>query len=301
MCGVVAAVLVAVAAAAATGAGQAAVQRTIYVTATDDRGAHFSDLAVMDVLVKDGGRAREVVRVQPSSERLRVAIAVDELLAPNLVVRQAIVRFVQRLQSAGDLALYLVGRITERRVNYSGDVAPFLHAVNAFPAKASYPGNVIEAVVQIARDQQPLEGRRVIVVIAPEISQTSAVTADAALDELRAAGVVLHSATYVGWRTSPGTLQEVPPTRLEGGDLTQAVERDRLLGDGPKQSGGLRLPTSQPDGFGPALERIADDLVHQWRVTYLIPAGGRSDGRINVDANRRNLKLRGPSRLPEVR
>jgi hypothetical protein len=125
------------------------------------------------------------------------------------------------------------------------------------------------------------------------------VTANAVLDQLRDNGAVLYAATLT-FPTSSGTLEEVPATRLEGGDLMAEVERDRVLGDGPKQSGGLRLPSSQVTGFPASLDRIAGDLLHQYVVTYVIPAGSKSDGSVSIATKRRGWTVRGPSRVPKL-
>ena len=281
------------------GGGQGAVQRTVYITATDGRG-YVSDLSAADLTVKDGSKERQIVRLEPSSDRVKVAVVLDELLVPDATIRQAMLRFIQRMRGSGDLALHLVGLRGETLVDYTSDFSPFVNAINALPARAQYPGNLVEALRAIAREQRRLEGRRAIVVIAPEIPQVSNVTAEGVFDELRDGGVVLHAATFVGWRTRGGTLEEAPATRLEGGDLTQIIERDRVLGDGPKRSGGLRVSSLRVEGVPSALDRIADDLLHQYRLTYLIPAGERSDGRVSFGARRRGLTLRGPGRLPEV-
>ena len=90
-------------------------------------------------------------------------------------------------------------------------------------------------------------------------------------------------------------------TRLEGGDLTAEGERDRVLSDGPKQSGGLRLGSAGIEGFPAALERIAGELRRQYTVTYVIPAGSKSDGRVTIATKRRGLTVRGPSRVSELK
>ena len=280
--------------------GQSALERTVYVTARDARGGYVGDLAVTDLQIREAGKVGEIVSVQPSGERLRVAVVVDELLAPDTFLRQAVLRFVQAIRPAGDLALHLVGLRNETRVDYTSELYPFMNAINAFPIRAQYPGNLVASLLGIVKYQRPLEGRRAVVVVAPEISQTSSVTADGVFDQLRDSGAVLHVATFIGWRTSGGTLQEQPATRLEGGDLTQVVERDRVLNDGPKRTGGLYVASTRPEGFVAALDRIADDLLHQYRVTYRLPSGTKSDGRVSMTERRKGLQLRGPTRLPET-
>jgi hypothetical protein len=275
--------------------------RTIYVTATDQRGARVADLKTTDFTVREAGRDRPVEQVGPADQPLRLAVAVDELLAPNTIVRQAVFRLIQRLDESGDVALFVMGQRNEQRVAYGGELSTFVSALNAFPPRAQYPGLLVQAVFEIARDLRALEGRRVIIVLAPEMPQQRSLTAEGVFDQLRDNRVTLYAATFVGWRTRPGTLVELPPTRLEGGDLTEEVDRDRVLGDGPRRSGGLRVPSTTPDGFGPALTEIADDLLGQYQVTYALPAGTKSDGRISLSAKRQGLRLRGPSRLPEIR
>ena len=276
------------------------VYRTIWVTATDDQGRRVAELSPADLSIREAGRPRVVESVGPSADKLQLAVAVDELLAPSVAVRQAVVQLVRRLHPAGEVALYLMGRTNELRAPYGSDLSRYLGEVQAFPSKALYPGAVVQSVLQIARDQRVREGRRVIVVLAPEIPQRSNVTAEGAFEQLRDGRVTMYAATFVGWNTRTSGLVQLPPTRLEGQDLTEEVDRDRVLGDGPKQTGGLRVPVSTTEGFPAALEQIAGDLEGQFRVTYALPAGTKSDGRVSVSAARRGLRVRGPSRLPEM-
>jgi len=281
--------------------GKIDLHRTIYITATTQSGAAVSDLTGADLTVKEGGKERQVLRAEPSRARLKIALAVDELLASDSVIRQAAVRFIQQTHDSGDLALYLIGRRNEKRVDYTSDLGPFIKAINAFPSRPQYPGNLVESLYEVARDQRFLEGRRVIVVLTPEIRQVSSVTADGFLSLLRDIGTTLYAATLVVAERSAGTLQESPVTRLEGGDLTAEAERERVLGDGPKQSGGLRLGSTGIEGFPAALERIARELGRQYTVTYVMPAGSKSDGRLSIATKRRGLTVRGPNRVSELK
>ncbi len=277
------------------------IQRTIYVTATLPSGADIPDLTAADLTVKEGGKERQVLRVAPSSARLKIALAIDELVAGHSVTRDAALRFVQRVRDSGDVALYLIGRRSEKRVDYTSDLAPFIKAINALPAKPQYAGNLVESLFEIAREQRSVEGRRVIVVLTPEIRQSGSVTAEGVLGVLRDSGTTLYAATLILAEASAGILQESPVTRLEGGDLTAEAERDRVLNDGPKQSGGLRLGSTGIEGFPAALERIAGELRRQYTVTYLIPTGSRSDGRVSIATKRRGLTVRGPNRVGELK
>src|SRR5690606_3657083 len=118
-----------------------------------------------------------ILEVAPSTEPLMIALAIDELLAPYMLVRQAAVQFVQTLNRHGQIALYLVGLQNEQKVDYTSDVEPFWNAVNAFPTRSRNVGNLVEALREIARAQRSVEGRHVIVALAPEMAQVSSVTA----------------------------------------------------------------------------------------------------------------------------
>jgi hypothetical protein len=119
-------------------------------------------------------------------------------------------------------------------------------------------------------------------------------------DELRQTGAVLYAVTIMSTTDAPARLEHSPLTRLEETDLTQQVERDRALGDGPKHSGGLRLSFTRVEGFPAALERIGVDLLHEYAVTYLLPPGTKSDGDVSIESARRGVTIRGPRRVPKL-
>lgn len=275
-----------------------AVTRSVLVTATDDVGRPVEGLTPSDLVVREGGKTYAVESVSPSVGPMRVALAIDELLAPNTIIRRALVTLAQRLSDRAEVALYVLGRTNELRVPYGASVAAVANAVSALPSRGQYPGPLVEAVMEIARAQRSFEGRRALVLFAPEIPRASRVKAEGALDAIRDGRVTFYAATYVGWTTRPSGIVEMPPTRLEGQDLTEDVEGDRLIDEGTTRSGGMRLPSTTPDGFLKAVERISSDLDHQLVVVYTVPAGTKSDGRLNVEPRRRGLKVRAPSRLP---
>ena len=285
--------LIAVAATAVGGAQP--VRRSIYVTARAADATALAGLSAADLVVTESGRARAIVRVEPSRTPLRIAVAVDERLAPDDDVRRSVANFIDHVRAAGQVALYLVGRRTERRVDYTSEIVPFARAINAFPSRGLYPGSVVQAVHEIARDQRAREGRRVIVVVGIESTQTSSVTADAALEQLRAGATVLYAATLANWSTS-----SVPPGATSGGrrlDLegqVSGLEGDRLFGDGTRQSGGVHRSFQRTSGMFAALQEIAEELTHQFVVAY--EGDPRSDGSVSVTAAHAGLVVRGPTR-----
>jgi hypothetical protein len=283
------------AAAALAVAPQTGSVRSVYVTAAAADGSRLAGLDVADLVVKENDQIRKILKVEPSRARLKVAIAVEELLTPDSDLRRSVANFIDQIRESGDLALYTVGRRIEKRVGYTSEAVPFAAAINRFPVRAVEPGDLVQALHEIARDQRSLEGRHAIVAVATQTAQTSAVTADAVLQQLTGGRTVLYAATLAGSETSTIPLGSTSGGRrldLEG--QVSGLERDKIFNDGTRQSGGLHLSSQRPAGLWSALERIAAELQRQYVVSY--DAEPRSDGTVTIEAARKTISVRGPTR-----
>jgi hypothetical protein len=283
-------------AAAALAAAQTGSMRTVYVTAVANDGSRLAALEPADLVVKEGDRTRKVLRVEPSRAKLKVGIVVEELLTPDGDVRRAVANFIDKIRESGELALYTVGRRLEKRVDYTSEILPFAAAINGFPARAVDPGDLVQALHEIARNQRPLEGRHAVVAVATQTAQVSSVTADGVLEQLAAGRTVLYAATLAGAETST-----IPIGATSGGrrlDLegqVSGLERDKAFSESTRQSGGLHISSQRPAGLFGALERIAAELQRQYVVSY--ESDLRSDGLVTIEAASRNIVLRGPTRV----
>jgi hypothetical protein len=45
------------------------------------------------------------------------------------------------------------------------------------------------------------------------------------------------------------------------------------------------------------LGNIADELLHQYEITYTLPAGQKPDDKLEVKSKRKDVTVRAPSRL----
>ena len=253
-------------------------------------------LSPSDLVVKESGRPRPIVRVEPSRATLQVAIVVEEQLTPDNEVRRSIAHFIDQIRESGQLALYVVGRRSERRVDYTSEIVPFASAINRFPSHSTDKGDIVQALHEIARDQRPREGRRAIVVVAVQGAAVSNVSSDAVLDQLRAGAIVLYAATLWSRETSTTPLGETSGGRrldLEG--QVSGLERDKVFNDATRQSGGLHLASQRTAGLWSTLERIAGELTHQYVVSY--EGDPQSDGSIAVEPTRRDIVLRAAARV----
>ena len=83
------------------------------------------------------------------------------------------------------------------------------------------------------------------------------------------------------------------------GTLRVLAGRSQIIGDGPTQSGGRRVPILTLPAFETGLQQVADDLSSQYLITYLLPSGVRPSDRVNVSLKKAGLTLRAPSRVPK--
>ena len=83
------------------------------------------------------------------------------------------------------------------------------------------------------------------------------------------------------------------------GSLADSSGREQVLGDGSRQAGGRRHDVQAPSAVQRALQQVADDLLAQYAITYMLPDGVKPDRRLNVGVRRRGVVLRAPSAIPD--
>src|SRR5438477_13164636 len=83
--------------------------RTIYVTITDKNGAKVPGLTAADFAVKEGGKAVEIIKAEPATARMHLALMVEDRLTPSADIRQALGDFISRMQPSAEISLITVG------------------------------------------------------------------------------------------------------------------------------------------------------------------------------------------------
>ena len=87
-----------------------------------------------------------------------------------------------------------------------------------------------------------------------------------------------------------------PPQGAPSSGL-DSVETSKVIGEGPKQSGGRRIGLASTRAIPQALMDVANDLEAQYAITYAIPAGEKPQDRISVSTSRKNVNLLAPNRV----
>ena len=143
------------------------VNRTVYVTVTDAKGAAVTDLTPANFKVKEGGKDREIVKAEPAKARPHIALLVEERLAPDQSTRVGLFEFVKRINGAAEMSLITVGLRNTTIVPYVTDPNVLLKAINELSLNPQPTSNLTEGINDIAKlfEQQRPE-RPVIVVVA---------------------------------------------------------------------------------------------------------------------------------------
>jgi hypothetical protein len=285
--------------------------RSVYVSVTGAEGQPVTELTPKDFRLRENNRDRIVTAVEPASERMRIALMVEELLTPNDSVRQGILEFLQATVRRAEIAFVVVEGTGGNReiVPYTTELNPLVAGIRTLPTPLrGDAGLVPEGIFQVATSfaKEPPE-RPVIVVIAVALNapdQSSRQQPQAVLDRLRDANAQLHVVSVQAPR-SPGVAGD---TRYRPNDplgrvgdpsfpVPEPNDRQEVLTRGPRQSGGGLWPINILAGVPSAMRSIANDLSNQYKLTYELPAGVRPSDRLDVSINRRGVTLRAPTRV----
>ena len=234
-------------------------ERVVYVSAFDEKTrAPITGLGVRDVVVREDGAAREVLRVTPATSPMPVAILVDNSQAAGNAIadiRRALTAFVKALHGLGPVAIVgIADRPTILR-DYTTDQKLLLDGVGRVFATPDSGATLLDAIVEIGRGlQRREEDRAAMVILTTENIEFSTRHHQEVLDALKRSGAQLH---VVILNTPAGSSLDDP-----------ARNRASVLDEGPKASGGTRSDVLTSQSFEAKLLELAAILKGQHRVEY---------------------------------
>jgi hypothetical protein len=262
---------------AAAHAAPAEVTRKVYISAVDSKGAPITDLTAAEIAVKEGGKERPVVSLQPATAPMHVAILVDD--NGTGAFQPGVFEFLQKVLSRGQFSISMLSPQALRLVDYTADVEALKSALGRLGQRGRLQPDgdqLPEAIAESARELQQRKAERPIILA------------------LTIAGGLLHSVEPNNvLRTVRASGAALNVVYITGADLGQ------VLGDGPKESGGRIEEASTGQAIAPAVIRIADSLMNQYQLTYTLPDGVKMSDRLNVSTSRKGIKLTSPSRIAD--
>jgi hypothetical protein len=154
-------------------------------------------------------------------------------------------------------------------------------------------GQLLAAISEAALDLRRRRAERgVIVALTVGGVEQSSLSAADVLDQLQQSGASLHVVSVASSAMRAAAALNRPSDLLDG-----VLGLAEVLGDGPKQSGGMREEIVATTGLVTQLQSLSEQLTHQYVVRY--DRAPRANGRVSITTTRRDVSLRVPTRIPK--
>ena len=256
--------------------------RTLYVSVRDKSGAPVTDLGPQEIVIREDGTRREVLRVSRAAEPIDIAILVDDSSAagPDLLfIRDALTRFVELMHGDHNIAVIgLAGRPTIL-TDYTRDPARLKAAVGRIFAQTDSGMTLLDALVEVSKGLEKREtSRAVLLAVITDGQEYGRFDDREVLKQLKRAGVAFHAVTT-------GTLAAFTPDEMK--------YRAIVLSNGTRETGGRHDNLMAGSGLPLAVENVARELSSQLKVVYSRPQSLIPPERIEVSVTRPGLTARG--------
>ena len=261
-------------------------QRAIYASALNSDGVPVPDLGPSDFIVREDNLAREILKVEPVVTPMHVALMVDtSAAASNNIrdIREAATEFIKSTTGSDvkhQVALIGVGERPTVLVDYTSDQAKLLKGIGLIFAHTMSGAYLLDGVIESSNGFKKREAQRpVIVAIAtngPELSNRYHDQVQKALDD---SGASFHI-VMIG-----------PPPK----DVISTEGRERAItfSDATEKTGGRYDNVLAASAMPDRLKQVANELTHQYLVTYGRPDSLIPPERIKITAKRPDIVVRG--------
>jgi hypothetical protein len=275
-------------AATADGQRSASRERSMYVSVVDQTGAPVADLGQSDFVVKEDNLTREVLRVVPATEPMQIAVLVDTSQAARdqvSFIRQALPPFAAVMTApnqAGrksEIAIIGVGERPTILSEYSSDPAQIKKGIDRIWSLQSSGMYLLDGLIETAQGLKKREAARpVIIGIATSGVEYSNRHHDQVVDALKSIGAAFYMLSL-----------GKPDTSLS----TESRERAIVFDEGPRVTGGYQEQLLTGMALAGKMKELADQLKHQYRVTYSRPESLIPPEKITVAVAKPGLTARG--------
>ncbi len=264
------------------------IQRALYVSVLNEAGAPVPDLGPSDFIVREDNVAREVLKVAPATEPMQIALLVDNSQAARDYIphyRQALPEFVATLAGSGessiknDVAIIAIAERPTILTDYTTNLVNLKKGIDRLWSQRSSGAYLLDGIYETAKGFKKRDAQRpVIVALTAEGPELSNYHYDQVLGPLRDTGTAFY-AVAIGH----------PSNSLSD----EMRNRAMVLDVGPRETGGSydQLLTSM--ALGGRLTQLADQLTHQYRVTYAHPTTLIPPEKVTVAAAKPGLTARG--------
>jgi hypothetical protein len=264
--------------------GAQAIRRAMYVSVVNEAGAPIPDLGPTDFIIREDNATREVLQVAPAEEPMHIALLIDTSQAARddiAHMRTALPPFIAMLtgEAKNQISIIAIGERPTVFADYSTSPAALKKGVDRIWAMRDSGAYLLDAIVEVCQGfKKRGTSRPVIISITTEGPELSNLQHDQVLEPLRASGAAYHAITM--GRPSSSLSDEVR-------------NRNIVLDQGPKTTGGAREELLTGMALADRLKQLANQLTHQYKVTYARPQSLIPPERVTVAAAKPGMTARG--------
>ena len=257
-------------------------ERTMFVSAVDQKGEPVEALGPNDFIIREDGAAREVLRVSRATEPIDIAILVDDSGASEGVmprVREGLTAFINRMSKGNQIAIIAMADRPTILSDYSSNTTRLLDAVGLLWPRSRSGSTFMDSLYEVSRGLGRRETpRAVIVPVMTDGGDFVNRHYEQVMPEVKKAGAAIHAVTIGNFMSS---------------DTDELRNRGRILAEGTRDTGGQRVNLLTPMAVQSSLERLARELSSQYKVVYGRPESLIPPEKIEVSARRPGLTMRG--------
>jgi len=264
--------------------GAQTIEREMFVSVLDKADKPVLTLGIQDFVVREDGRAREVLRARRATDVIDIALLVDTSQALGSQVsdvRKGLEAFIARMRPQAQISIVGLGdrpTIYTDYTNTEESLAKGVGRIFAMPGAGAYTLDAVEEVLKGLEKRKP--ERSAVVVVWAGGREFSTGTYEPLIDGLKARGTALHVIS-IGTRT-PADVQ-----------TTEGRNRELLFDRGTTATGGRRDNILTSMATADAMERLAAELLGQYRITFARPDALVPPDRTEVAVRPAGLKTRG--------
>jgi hypothetical protein len=237
-------------------------QRSLAVGVLDKSGAPVADLTVDDVIVREDGVAREIVRVSPAPPPTEVVLLVDDSQAAAPLLRDLREALNGFANTMADLTPPPAVRLTtfgDRPtvvVDFNPSFSAISRGIDRITPRPGAGATLLEAIDETAGALERRRAQRPVIV---------AFVTEAGPEF----GTLRHTNIAAALQRANASLWTIVLTQRGGGGSSDAErERDMVLGDVTRQSGGRNAQVLASQNIPAAFATLAAQLASRWEITY---------------------------------
>lgn len=259
-------------------------QRSLLVFAIGEDGMPVESLTPADVVVREDGVAREILKVTPSTDPVDITVLVDNSVASTRALqdmRLGLETFMTTFAGPHPITLVTVADRPTVQVNSTTSKAQLQRGVQRLFVQPEAGATMVEAIIETSKaitKRKP--ARSAIIVITSFGVEFSDRGYEFALDALADSGAALH-------------VLELQDTQRADQQSPNVRDRNVVIDRGTTETGGSRELLLANLSLNDALQKVGRVATTQFEVVYgrpdtLIPAR-----KVEVLSTRPTLKIRG--------